>query len=72
MKFGVPSKGRCDTTGRAKMFIFYAENCADELWLTRLEKALNGQLATRMTIELEDGTEINLNGNPDEEASEEA
>lgn len=44
------------------MFVFYAENCADELWLMWLENALENQQAIRMTIELEDGTEVNLIG----------
>ncbi len=70
MHYGVPSKGKCDTTGRVKILMLYADSCADELWLTRLDKALSQQTARQMTIELQDGTRIDLTEQLTEEAEE--
>lgn len=51
MNIGVPQRGgRDDVTNRVKMLIFYADNAADEIVLTRLNKAMDSQQARSLVI----------------------
>lgn len=62
MRFGAPSGKRCKVTGRVQHLYMESDGAGEEIFLTRLDQALDaGPEAVRsIRVELTDGRELSL------------
>jgi hypothetical protein len=62
MRFGAPSKTRCPSTCRVQHLYMESDNGGEEIFLTRLNEALDGgpEALKAIRVELSDGRELSL------------
>jgi hypothetical protein len=62
MRFGAPSRTRCPSTGRVQHLYMESDNGGEEIFLTRLNEAIDAgpESIKAIRVELSDGRELSL------------